>query len=131
MDEFGIGQNKVSQSAQRPIDCAVAAARQNADYPYYMIRDRFAGPEARDLRSVKRGQGKNLDRNGAKVAAYRDASGATMLKSATCPHLGCLVAWNDAERTWDCPCHGSRFTPEGDVIAGPAEAPLPDPPETR
>ena len=79
MDEFGIGQNKVSQSAQRPIDRAVAAARQNADYPYYMIRDRFAGPEARDLRWVKRGQGKILDRNGAKVAAYRDTSGATIL----------------------------------------------------
>ncbi len=101
--------------------------RENADYPYYMIRDRFAGPEARDLRSVRRGQGKILDRNGTKVAAYRDISGATILRSATCPHLGCLVAWNDAERTWDCPCHGSRFTPEGDVIAGPAESPLPDP----
>ncbi len=101
--------------------------KENADYPYYMIRDRFAGPETRDLRSVKRGQGKILERHGTKVAAYRDESGATLLKSATCPHLGCLVAWNDAERTWDCPCHGSRFTPEGDVIAGPAESPLPDP----
>ena len=99
--------------------------KENVDYPYYVLRDRFAGSDGRDLRSVKRGQGKVIERNGSKVAAYRDEDGATVLCSATCPHLGCLVGWNDAERTWDCPCHGSRFKPNGDVIAGPAESPLP------
>jgi glycine/D-amino acid oxidase-like deaminating enzyme/nitrite reductase/ring-hydroxylating ferredoxin subunit len=98
--------------------------RENADYPYYLIRDRFAGAEGRSLRSVKRGHGKVITREGTKVAAYRDESGETTLRSATCTHLGCVVAWNDAERTWDCPCHGSRFKPNGDVIAGPAESPL-------
>jgi Rieske Fe-S protein len=73
---------------------------------------------------VKRGQGKIIERNGAKVAAYRDADGSVTLRSAVCTHMGCTVAWNTAERTWDCPCHGSRFTPAGDVISGPAEAPL-------
>jgi Rieske Fe-S protein len=98
--------------------------KENTDYPYYMIRDRFAGAQARSLRAVRRGQGKIVERNGAKVAAYRDPAGAITLRSATCTHMGCLVAWNTAERTWDCPCHGSRFEPTGDVISGPAEKPL-------
>ena len=99
---------------------------ENADYPYYRIRDRFAGADGRSLRAVKRGEGKIIERNGHKVAAFRDESGATTLRSAICTHMGCVVAWNTAERTWDCPCHGSRFKPNGDVISGPAEAPLPE-----
>ncbi len=90
-----------------------------------MIRDRFAGAESRSLRSVKRGTGKIVEHHGAKAAAYRDTDGAITVRSAICTHMGCVVAWNDGERTWDCPCHGSRFTPEGAVISGPAEAPLP------
>jgi len=99
--------------------------KENADYPYYLLRDRFAGTEGRSLRAVKRGEGKVIDHHGAKVAAYRDPSGKTTLVSATCTHLGCQVAWNTAEKTWDCPCHGSRFQPGGAVISGPAESPLP------
>lgn len=99
--------------------------KENADYPYYMIRDRFAGTESHSLRAVPRGEGQIIERNGEKVAAYRDASGAVTMSSAVCTHMGCLVAWNDAERTWDCPCHGSRFKTTGEVIAGPAGSPLP------
>jgi glycine/D-amino acid oxidase-like deaminating enzyme/nitrite reductase/ring-hydroxylating ferredoxin subunit len=99
--------------------------KENADYPYYLIRDRFAGAESRSLRAVKRGSGKIVERNGKKVAAYRGDDGATILRSATCTHMGCVVGWNDAERTWDCPCHGSRFKPDGQVLSGPAESPLP------
>jgi glycine/D-amino acid oxidase-like deaminating enzyme/nitrite reductase/ring-hydroxylating ferredoxin subunit len=98
--------------------------KENVDYPYYLIRDRFAGAEAKSLRAVKRGQGKIIDRDGAKVAAFRDLAGTVTLRSAICTHMGCTVGWNTAERTWDCPCHGSRFTPTGEVISGPAEAPL-------
>lgn len=100
--------------------------KENADYPYYMIRDRFAGPDADSLRAVKRGQGKIVERNGARIAVYRDEAGAVTLRSATCTHMGCVVGWNAAERTWDCPCHGSRFTPSGAVLSGPAESPLPE-----
>jgi glycine/D-amino acid oxidase-like deaminating enzyme/nitrite reductase/ring-hydroxylating ferredoxin subunit len=98
--------------------------KENTSYPYYLIRDRFAGADGRSLRSVKRGEGKIVERNGAKVAAYRDSAGAFTVRSATCTHMGCLVRWNRSEKTWDCPCHGSRFATDGTVISGPAESPL-------
>jgi glycine/D-amino acid oxidase-like deaminating enzyme/nitrite reductase/ring-hydroxylating ferredoxin subunit len=100
--------------------------KENVDYPYYMIRDRFTGGTAHTLRSVRRGHGCVVDHKGKAVAAYRDPSGALTMRSAVCTHMGCHVTWNRAERTWDCPCHGSRFAPTGEVISGPAEEPLPD-----
>lgn len=100
--------------------------RENVDYPYYLIRDRFAGAETKSARAVKRGQGALIERNGVKVAAYRDVDGTMTLRSAICTHMGCTIGWNTAERTWDCPCHGSRFKPTGTAISGPAGAPLPE-----
>ncbi len=98
--------------------------KENKDYPYYLIRDRFAGTDGRSRRAVSRGSGKVLDLDGQSVAVYRDEAGTTIERSAICTHMGCIVEWNDAEHTWDCPCHGSRFQPNGKVIAGPAEKPL-------
>jgi len=100
--------------------------KENTDYPYYMMRDRFAGAEGKSLRAVRRGHGSIIEQDGQKVAAYRGPDGVLTTVSAICTHMGCIVGWNDAERTWDCPCHGSRFTPHGDVISGPAEKPLPE-----
>jgi glycine/D-amino acid oxidase-like deaminating enzyme/nitrite reductase/ring-hydroxylating ferredoxin subunit len=114
---FDVGRTKIRGGAWEYI-------KENKDYPYYLIRDRFAGTEGRTLRSVRRGEGKILELDGQKVAAYRDESGKTTLHSAICTHMACVVGWNEAERTWDCPCHGSRFTPQGKVLAGPAESPL-------
>ncbi|HET9705435.1 MAG TPA: FAD-dependent oxidoreductase [Vicinamibacterales bacterium] len=99
---------------------------ENKDYPYYLIRDRLVGADQRAVRSIKRGQGAIIERDGQKVAASRDERGRLILRSAVCTHMGCLVRWNPAERTWDCPCHGSRFTPAGKVISGPAETELGD-----
>ena len=115
---FDAGRTKISGGAWNYV-------RENKDYPYYLVRDRFAGAEARSLRAVKRGEGKILERNGQQVAAFRDNDGSVTMVSAVCTHMGCLVDWNEAERTWDCPCHGSRFKPDGAVIGGPAETPLP------
>lgn len=89
-----------------------------------MIRDPLADAAEQQLRSIPRGRGKAIEYKGQQVAAYRDESGTVVLRSAICTHMGCLVDWNDAECTWDCPCHGSRFEPDGSVIAGPAEQPL-------
>jgi Rieske Fe-S protein len=55
-----------------------------------------------------------------KLAAYRDENGILCEHSAVCTHLNCIVAWNSSEKTWDCPCHGSRFNVQGKVINGPA-----------
>ena len=73
---------------------------------------------------MPRGTGNVIELKGQKVAVYRDARGHVTKRSAMCTHMGCVVGWNEAERTWDCPCHGSRFKPDGSVISGPAEAPL-------
>ncbi len=64
-------------------------------------------------------------RRGRAMGVYRDADDTVHAVSAVCPHMACLVRWNDAERTWDCPCHGSRFDYTGDVISGPALEGLP------
>lgn len=98
--------------------------KENKDYPYYMIRDRFAGSGGRSLRAVKRGAGEVIEVEGKPAAVYRGLDGAIHVRSAVCTHMGCYVHFNDAEHTWDCPCHGSRFKPNGDVLAGPAENPL-------
>jgi glycine/D-amino acid oxidase-like deaminating enzyme/nitrite reductase/ring-hydroxylating ferredoxin subunit len=74
---------------------------------------------------VPPGEGRVLRRGAQKLAAYRAPDGALTLLSATCTHLYCVVEWNGIEKTWDCPCHGSRFAPDGAVINGPAIAPLP------
>lgn len=58
------------------------------------------------------------------VAYFKRADGTLVALSTVCPHEGCDVEWNNGEKTWDCPCHGSRFTPEGRVIEGPATDPL-------
>jgi Rieske Fe-S protein len=109
---------------RKKIGSAWDYVKENADYPYYLIRDRFAGVEGRSLRAVKRGHGKVIDYRDQRVAAYRDERGVVTLRSAVCTHLGCLVGWNGSEQSWDCPCHGSRVEIDGTVIGGPAESPL-------
>jgi glycine/D-amino acid oxidase-like deaminating enzyme/nitrite reductase/ring-hydroxylating ferredoxin subunit len=73
-----------------------------------------------DIASLPRDHGAVLRRGLKKYAVYRDESGTLHELSAVCPHLGCIVRWNGTEKTWDCPCHGSRFDKLGTVINGPA-----------
>lgn len=97
---------------------------ENVDYPYHFLRDRLGGAEEADPADLAKGSAAILKWQGRKVAAYRDPDGVLSVCSPVCTHLKCLVRWNDADRTWDCPCHGSRFHPDGRVLSGPAEEPL-------
>lgn len=78
----------------------------------------------RSARDLKPGEGAIIEENGRKLAAYRDASGKLIVLSRKCTHLGCSVQWNATLETWDCPCHGSRFEPHGNVVRGPAQRDL-------
>jgi glycine/D-amino acid oxidase-like deaminating enzyme/nitrite reductase/ring-hydroxylating ferredoxin subunit len=83
-------------------------------------KDWFTGSETANVAAIKPGEGAVLGRGRGKIAVYRDERGDIHRLSAVCTHLYCIVRWNDTERTWDCPCHGSRFDPYGKVINGPA-----------
>ncbi|HTM54947.1 MAG TPA: FAD-dependent oxidoreductase [Pirellulales bacterium] len=116
-DIFAVDRKKIIGGAWRCL-------RQNTDYPYYMLKDRLTPAEGSSPDDVARNEGKILKIDGQRVACSRDAHGKVTMLSAVCTHLGCIVHWNDAEATWDCPCHGSRFTPSGEKFAGPAERSL-------
>jgi glycine/D-amino acid oxidase-like deaminating enzyme/nitrite reductase/ring-hydroxylating ferredoxin subunit len=73
-----------------------------------------------DIEAIPNGQGGVIRRGKEKLAVWKDTSGKPHVLSAACTHLGCTVTWNNADRTWDCPCHGSMFSADGDVIHGPA-----------
>ena len=75
---------------------------------------------------IEPGSGAVVRRGTTRIAVFKDDDGGIHERSAVCTHLYCIVAWNTAERTWDCPCHGSRFDPWGNVVNGPAITPLED-----
>jgi glycine/D-amino acid oxidase-like deaminating enzyme/nitrite reductase/ring-hydroxylating ferredoxin subunit len=82
--------------------------------------DWVKGGEVKSVEEIDRGQGAVMREGLKKVAVYRDEAGAVHKCSAVCTHLGCIVHWNPVERSWDCPCHGSRFDATGKVVMGPA-----------
>lgn len=73
---------------------------------------------------LRKDEGGLVSINGKKLGGYRDLDGELYLVKSTCTHMGCGLRWNDAERSWDCACHGSRFSYEGEVLNGPAVKPL-------
>ena len=88
--------------------------------------DWATAPDVDSVEQIEPGTGALLRRGARKLAVYKDESGAVHVRSAICTHLYCIVDWNSAEKTWDCPCHGSRFDPYGNVVNGPAITPLPE-----
>lgn len=87
--------------------------------------DWVAPSDAKSAADIAPGEGAVMRRGAKPIAVYKAPDGSVTERSAVCPHLGCVVHWNTLEKSWDCPCHGSRFACDGVVLAGPSRAPLP------
>jgi Rieske Fe-S protein len=98
--------------------------KENIDFPVQLVKDRITTAATQSLAEVARGEGRIVEVAGEQTAVFRDEHGLLHAVSAVCTHLGCLVAFNNGEKTWDCPCHGSRFDKDGAVLNGPAVLPL-------
>jgi Rieske Fe-S protein len=101
-----------------PLRSAPGLVRHNADSGLHFFADRAS--RGRPAAELAPGEGAVVRSGLAQHAVHRDAEGALHAVSARCTHLGCIVRWNGPERTWDCPCHGSRFSARGEVVSGPA-----------
>jgi len=102
---------------------------QNADVAVQLISGKLENPD--DELDIKNGEGKVVEYKGKRAGAYKDQDGKLHLLDLTCTHMGCELKWNDAEKSWDCPCHGSRFNYDGTIIEGPALYTLNHPDEGR
>lgn len=126
-DILGI-QNKWAKtydaSRLTPLASAKNFVKENVNVAFEIARDWLTKDEADSFAEVQKCDGKIMNVEGSKHAVHRDENGELHVVSAVCPHMGCIVHFNTAEQTWDCPCHGSRFTTAGDVIEGPAINPL-------
>ena len=98
--------------------------KENLNVGFHFLADRLTRRSGASPSDLRPGQGRVLSQRGRQIAVSRDEDGAIVAVAARCTHLGCIVSWNDAERTWDCPCHGSRFAADGTVLQGPAVQPL-------
>jgi len=113
-----------------PLTSAKDFLAQNLNVAGQFITGKVARPHE-GVAGLEPGEGGIVEVDREKVAAYRDSRGIVHRLDPTCMHMGCTVAWNDAERSWDCPCHGSRYNAEGDVIQGPTVKGLKKLPEQK
>jgi glycine/D-amino acid oxidase-like deaminating enzyme/nitrite reductase/ring-hydroxylating ferredoxin subunit len=113
----------VYEPARKPIRAMGEVLRENAtaakNFTEYLTPGEIASAE-----NLAPGEGGILRRGLSKVALYRRADGSLCERSAICTHLGCHFHWNNFEKCWDCPCHGSQFSPEGKPLNGPAATAL-------
>lgn len=93
--------------------------KQGLLYPKRFLEGRFKKVISQE--ELKPGEGAIIDLDGKKTAAYQKNKDERILLSPVCTHAGCIVGWNKSNKTWDCPCHGSRFEANGKVIKGPAK----------
>ncbi len=107
-----------------PAKSAKEFLAETANMVQQYIRDYLTKADLEKLAEIPQGEGRLTEIDGEKVAAYRGEDDHWTVLSPVCTHLGCIVHWNELEKSWDCPCHGSRFRYDGVVLEGPAIAPL-------
>ncbi|MGW0466272.1 FAD-dependent oxidoreductase [Streptomyces sp. NPDC003027] len=107
-----------------PLREAPALLKLQASVVKHFVGDRLPTSHADSVEDIAPGDGAVVRVDGRRCAVYRDEDGSVRAVSARCTHLGCIVHFNDAERAWECPCHGSRFATDGTVLQGPATRPL-------
>lgn len=107
-----------------PVASSIKYIKENTNVLCQYLADYPGHVDAKSYTDIKPGEGKIVEDKGEKWAAYRDQNAQLHCVSAICTHMKCIVKWNDAEKTWDCPCHGSRFNVKGEVLEGPALTPL-------
>ncbi|KAF2990455.1 FAD-dependent oxidoreductase [Methylocystis sp. MJC1] len=113
----------VYDPSRKPVKAAGEFIKENVSAAKHFV-DYLKGGEVASTQEIAPGHGA-IVRNGLeKVAAYREADGTLYPRSASCTHVGCHVHWNDFEKCWDCPCHGSQFAPDGEALNAPAFSPL-------
>lgn len=115
-------QNVYNPSRKNIIASAKNFIKQNLAVAEHLLNGKLS-QLPKDL-DIEPGEAKAIKMEGERIGAYKDEEGKFHLVNTTCPHMGCELNWNSAERSWDCPCHGSRFTYEGEIIQGPAVKPL-------
>ncbi|MFW6371615.1 MAG: FAD-dependent oxidoreductase, partial [Bacteroidota bacterium] len=103
-----------------PIKSAKKFLKENINIAGEFLKDLPGVKDTSEFKDVQPGSGAIVEKDQNKIAAYRSEAGELSLVSAVCPHMKCIVSWNNAEKTWDCPCHGSRFKPDGTILEGPA-----------
>jgi Rieske Fe-S protein len=115
---------EIYDPSRKPTTSAGEYLLENANAAGRMVADRLKPAEISSVDNLKPGEGGILRRGLSQLAVYRDPEGEIREKSAVCTHLGCIVQWNGGEKSWDCPCHGSRFRTDGEILNGPALSPL-------
>ncbi len=123
VDQIAGEQNPYSElykaSRHQPLKAAEKFTKENLNVAAQMVKDLATGI-GNEKDDIALGEGKIVQSGASKLAVYKDGVGNVTVLSALCPHMGCVVHWNNAENSWDCPCHGSRFSCTGEVIEGPA-----------
>ncbi|MFC3354933.1 FAD-dependent oxidoreductase [Sphingobacterium zeae] len=110
----------LSPARVKPIASAKSVVSEGGNVVKHFIMDKLSTETIKELDDISKDEGKVVRFEDKTLAAYRDREGTLFCLNSVCPHMGCTVAWNPSELTWDCPCHGSRFDVNGNMLNGPA-----------